>query len=117
VNQDGLVVPEVQEPLTTMEVVDDDLEEILHHPPKQPAAIFPLLDLETHPTLIEQCCKYIERRREPLEKPFADVSEVLLHSLEDAEKTRGGPKGILTKVTRLAHGAFAQQVSDGFDTD
>jgi hypothetical protein len=67
--------------------------------------------------LIEQCRKYIEHRGEPLEKLFADVSEALLRSLEDAEKTRGGPKGILTKVTRLAHGAFTQQVSDGFDTD
>jgi hypothetical protein len=100
-----------------MEVVDDDLEEILHHPPKRPAAIFPLPDLETHLTLIEQCHKYIERCREPLEKPFANVSEALLRSLEDAEKTQGGPKGILTKVTRLTHGAFAQQVSNGFNPD
>ena len=51
--------------------------------------------------------------------PFTDVSETVLCSLEDAEKTWGGPKGILAKVTWIAHKAFYQQRSNVFmdDTD
>jgi hypothetical protein len=80
----------------------------------------PQLNPETYSTWLDQCCKYIEHCREPLEKLFAGVSEVLLQHLEHAEKTRGGPKGIHNKVTRIAHNAFLQNVSNAFqdnDTD
>jgi hypothetical protein len=116
-NQDELVVPEVQGLLTTMEAEDSDLEEILCRPRKQPAAIFPQPNPEAHPTWLERCRKYIEDREEPLEKPFTGVSEACLRSLEDAERTRGGPKGILAKVTRISHKAYTQRVSSEFESE
>ena len=62
-------------------------------------------------------CKYIEERGGPLEKEFTGVSETVLHSLEEAEKTWGGPKGILGKVTTVTHKTFTQQMSDVLQDD
>ena len=36
----------------------------------------------------------MENHGEPFDKQFTGISEAFLRSLEDAEKTRGGPKGI-----------------------
>jgi hypothetical protein len=119
-NQDDIVVPEGQGVLATTEMEGSDIEDILRPSRKRLASMAPQLNPETHSTWLDQCRKYIERRGEPLEKPFAGVSEALLRRLEHAEKTRGGPKGILNKVTRIAHNAFLQNASNAFqdnDTD
>ena len=60
---------------------------------------------------------YIEDRGEPFEKGFTGVSPTVLRCLEDAEKTRGGPKGILNKLTTIAHKTFVQRVHDVFEGD
>ena len=69
------------------------------------------------PTWAAKYCKCIEDRRVSLYTPFADVSETLLSSLEDAEKTRGGLKRILTKVTNIAYKAYLHKTSKTFEDD
>lgn len=49
--------------------------------------------------------------------PFANISDKVRIRLEDAEKTLGGPKGILAKVTKIAHESYVQKASDIFKDD
>jgi hypothetical protein len=117
VDQYSTVVHEGQELLSTMEMEDSDTNEIPTCSRRRPAAIFPQSKPEVHSTWLDRCREYIEDCEEPLEKPFTGVSEALLRSLEDTEKTRGGPKGILAKVTRIAHDAYVQRVSSEFESE
>ena len=41
----------------------------------------------------------------------------MLRSLEEAEKTRGGPKGILGKVVAIAHKVHMEQARDALEDD
>jgi len=102
--------------LTTEELEDSDFDDILFGlpMPKPPVVRFPQLTPRHHITWLEQCHKTIEDCREPLNKPFSNVSEVLQHTLEDAEKTCGGPKGILAKVSKLTQNTYVWQVSAVF---
>ena len=109
-------VPEGQGMLTMEELEDSDFDDILFSLPKPKSLVarFPQPTPRHYIMWLEQCCKTIEDRGEPLNKLFSDVSRVLLHTLEDAEKTRGGPKGILAKVSKLAQNAYVWQVSAVF---
>ena len=91
---------------------DSDLEEILCSLPRQPKAIVPRLEYSNHPLWFERHCKHIEDHRGPIDELFTGVSEALLRSLEDTEKTGGGLKRILSKVRDIAHKAFVQQMSN-----
>ena len=91
---------------------DSDLEEILCSPPRRPKAIVPQLEYSNHPPWFERHRKHIEDRGGPIDEPFTGVSEALLRSLEDTEKTGGGSKRILSKVKDIAHKAFVQQMAN-----
>jgi len=109
-------VPEGQGMLATEELEDSDFDDILFGlPMPKPLVVrFPQPTPRHHITWLEQCRKTIEDHGEPLNKPFSDISEVLQCTLEDAEKTCGGPKGILAKVSKLAQNAYVWQVSAVF---
>jgi len=115
--QDNIVVPEGQDLLTAMEAEDTDIEEIIRPSQKRLAAVFPQPKPETSLEQFGRYRKYIKDRGVPLDKPFANVSEALLRNLEDAEKTLGGPKRILTKVTRIAQKVFTQEASSVLKDD
>ena len=61
--------------------------------------------------------KCIEERVEPLEREFTGTTETVRRDLEAAEKTRGGPKGILGKLIGIAHKIFVQKLGDGLQDD
>ena len=61
--------------------------------------------------------KHIEEWGKPFEKEFTGVSEVVLRSLEEAEKTWGGPKGILGKVVTIVHKVHTEQACDTLQDD
>ena len=104
-------VPEDQGSLTDMEMEESDVEVYQRTSRKRLATSTPRTYL-SGPAWQQPYRKYIEERGEPLEKEFTGVSETVLRSLEEAEKTRGGPKGILGKVTTVTHKTFTQQMSD-----
>ena len=76
---------------------------------KRPAPIVTHIPPPSDPSWIAESRKRIEDHGVPIYTPFTDVSKTVLCSLEDAEKTWGGPKGILAEVTRIAHKAFYRQ--------
>ena len=84
---------------------------------KRLASIVPLKKPSSYPSWTAKYRNRIEDRGVPIHTPFPDASEALLRSLEDAEKTRGGPKGILAKVTKIARDALHQHVSGEFEDD
>ena len=73
-------VPEGQGMLATEELEDSDFDDILFGlPTPKPLVVrFPQLTPRHHIMWLEQCRKTIEDRGEPLNKPFSDVSKVLL---------------------------------------
>jgi len=109
-------VPESQGPLTDTEM-ESEVEPMQRTSRKRLAPIAPQTNPSAPPSWTWPYRKYIEERGELLERQFTGVSETLLRRLEDAEKTRGGPKGILAKVTTIAHNTFSQQASDVFKDD
>ena len=109
--QSDIVVLEGQGILTTMEVEDSDIEEIISLPQKRVAVAFPEPESKSYLAWNERCRERILDRREPLDEPFTGVSAALLRDLEDARKARGGLNGILNDMTAVAHTTFVQQVS------
>lgn len=105
----GQVLPESQLHIDT-EMEDSEIEKIPWSVPGRPAIIFPQLKHTTNAGWNERCRKYIEDRRELLSKPFTGVSDTILQSLEDAERTQGGPKYILVKLQHVARKAHKHQV-------
>jgi hypothetical protein len=105
--------------VSDLETDDSILKEDPRSSRKRPAPIVTHIPPPSDPSWIAESRKRIEDRGVPIYTPFTDVSETVLRSLEDAEKTRGGPKGILAEVTRIARKAFYQQQSNVLadDTD
>jgi hypothetical protein len=107
------VILEGQRLLDDAEMDDSDVELIPPIPRHRPARIVPQLKPSAI-TWLDRYRQYINDRVEPVDAPFTGVSETILRGLEDAEKTRGGPRGILAKVARLAQKTHLQIVSDLF---
>ena len=72
----------------------------------------------THdPSLLADGRHLIERRNEALTVPFTQVSDAICRSLEDAEKTEGGPRRVLAKITSIAHQEAVKGVAAVFNPD
>jgi len=99
--------------LDTMGPEDYDIEEITWPSQKPLPPVLPQLQPPTRDKWFEER-KTIEDRGETIHKPFTLVSNAVLRSLEDAEKTLGGPKGILAKVVRIAHKTSLEKTSSVF---
>lgn len=106
----------VQPPLSNNEREDSEVDDIPWSSRKRPAPILPQTKPNplTYPTWGDRYRKYIQGRGEPLENPFSNVSETIRRNLDGALKTRGGPKGVLAKVTKISHAAFVQQTAAVF---
>ena len=59
----------------------------------------------------------IENRNEALNVPFTQVSDSIRCSLDQAEKTKGGPKRVLAKLTAIARTQAKKEIGDGFNSD
>ena len=59
--------------------------------------------------------RHIEELGQSLYREFTGVSEPFLRSLEDAGRTRGGPRAVLAKLTKIAHMELRQQCGDHFE--
>ena len=105
-----------QDDIFTMVPEDSDIEEITPPLKKQPPPVLPQLQPSTRPKWFEEH-KTIEDRGESLNKPFTHVSNEIMRILDDAERTRGGPKGILAKVVKIAHQTSLKKTSSTFKSD
>ena len=117
VGEENLVEPEGQGQLSDAETEGSGVSKMPWSAPKLLAPIFPQLKPSAHPQWLERCRKYIEDCGKPLDKPFTGVSEKFQSRLEDAAKTRGGPKAILPKVAMITHDALVKKSSDVFKDD
>ena len=61
----------------------------------------------------ERCRRYIEDCGGSLYKLFTSISDMILQSLQDAERTQGGLKYILAKLQDIKHKAYKEQVHHG----
>jgi len=59
----------------------------------------------------------ILNRQEGLEVPVAKASEKVLRRLEEAEKTEGGPKDVLTELMIVGYRTYLQEVAKLFQED
>jgi hypothetical protein len=112
-----LQVPDGQGSIIDMETEESDIEVYPTTSRKQVATISTHRIYPSGPGWQQPYRKHIEERGEPFEKEFTGISEAVLRSLEEAEKTRGGPKAILGKVMTIAHKIFTQQASDMLQDD
>ena len=105
-------VPEGQGSLTDMEMEESEVE-VYPTTSRKRLATSTRRTCPSGPAWQQRYRKYIEERGETFEKQFTGISETVLRSLEEAQKTRGGPKGILGKLMTIAHNTFTQQIRDG----
>ena len=96
---------------------DSESEQIPWSSRGQPAIIYPQLPVRLNAAWNERCRRRIEGRNELLNNLFTGVSDTTLQSLEDAERTPGGPKYILAKLQHVAHGVHKQQTNRGIMGD
>lgn len=109
----GQALPEGQAPHIDTEMEDSEIEEMPWSARGRPAAVIPQLRRPTRAAWNERCRRYIEDRGESLYKPFTGVSDTILQSLQDAERTQGGPKYVLAKLQDVERKAYKEQVHRG----
>ena len=72
---------------------------------------------DNDPSLLAAGYCVIKARNEALSVPFTQISDAIRHSLEDVEKTKGGPKKVLAKLRAIAHEEATKKVAHVFDSD
>jgi hypothetical protein len=60
---------------------------------------------------------YILNHQEGLDVPFPKASNAFLHHLKEVEKTKGGPRNVLTKLMDIGNEAFSNKTARVFDSD
>ena len=106
-------------------VLEDDeayyssLDEMFLEPPRPRAkrTSKPKPTSNNDPSLLAAGCRVIETHNEALSVPFTQIRDEICHSLENAEKTKGGPKKVLAKLTAIAHGEAIKNVAAVFGSD
>jgi hypothetical protein len=69
------------------------------------------------PSLLAAGRRLIETRNEALTVPFTQVSDAIRHSLENAEKTKGGPKKVLAELMKIARQEAVNERMVDFNSD
>jgi len=117
-DQDNIIVPEDKELHDAMEAEEDDIGDLFATPPLRPAPAFPQSPPKEPTTgfkWIDECRKAIEDRRESFFTPFPHVSKAIQQSLDDAERTLGGTRAILSKLRKIAHRVNSQKSLSVFE--
>ena len=58
--------------------------------------------------------RLIESRNEAIDVPFTQISDEIRRRLEDAEKTKGGPKKVLAQLLKIANTEALKEVAATF---
>ena len=106
-------LPEGQAPHIDTEMEDSKIEEMPWSAQGWPATVIPQLRCPTCAVWNERCRRYIEDCGGSLYKLFTSISDMILQSLQDAERTQGGLKYILAKLQDIKHKAYKEQVHHG----
>ena len=84
---------------------------------RRKASVVPTRKPSLEPLWLSKGRSYIANHQIGLDVPFAKASDTILRRLDEVEKTKGGPKRILTKLMKLAHEVLVYETARLFDSD
>lgn len=121
-NQNSVAQPPIEanipgEPIPEAEETDSSsLDDIFLMRPR-PRAKLPLtstLKPNNDPSRLAAGRCLIKSRNEALDVPFTQISDEIRRRLEDAEKTKGGPKKVLAQLLKIAKAEALKDVAATF---
>ena len=109
-NMPGESMPEAEE--TDSSSLDDMF--LMRPRPKVKLPSTSTLKPKNDPSRLAAGRRLIESRNETLDVPFTKISDEIRRKLEDAEKTKGGPKKVLTQLLKIAKTEALKDVAATF---